>query len=212
MKKILIVTFCTLLIFALPLSVSAAGIGEGAVGALVSEKFEEWVLPHLEEISVVVTLIFTAFYNMRKHKLLSRSMGTMNHNTVTVAEQSARMMSQASAGLESAALAVKGYEARMEELLEAYRQSGEDRERLEADVREMREYCRTATQANVEFANELAELLSLANIPNYKKEEIGARHMAAVRSIAGIESETLSHTEEVHTDLKEVLRDVGEEA
>jgi hypothetical protein len=57
--------------------------------------------------------------------------------------------------------------------------------------------------ANVEFANELAELLTLANIPNFKKEEIGARHLAAVKAIAEAEAKT---------ETEEVKKDVGEEA
>ena len=183
MKKILIVTFCILLVCALPLTVCASGFGTQEAGALVSKKFEEWVLPHLEEISVIVTLLFTCVFQFRKNRLLTRSMGTMNNNTVAVAEQSAAMMEQARSGLESAALAVRGYEEKMEALLTAYRSTAEDRERLEAEMREMREYCKTAAEANIEFSNELAELLSLANIPDYKKQEIGARHLAAVRAI-----------------------------
>lgn len=186
MKKILIVTFCILLVCAVPMTVFAAGVGEGGMSDLVSKKFEEWVLPHIEEISVMVTLAISSFYQIRKNRLLTKSMGTMNHNTVTVAEQSAGMMTKAREGLENAALAVKSYEARIEELLEQYRTNAADKERLEAELCEMRSYCKRSAQANIEFANELAELLSLANIPDYKKEEIGARHLAAVRAIGEV--------------------------
>ena len=54
---------------------------------------------------------------------------------------------------------------------------------------EIKSYLKTATKANVEFSNELAELLTLANIPNFKKEEIGARHLAAVNAIQAAENE-----------------------
>jgi hypothetical protein len=107
----------------------------------------------------------------------------MNNNAVAIAEQNAGMMSQALTGMESASLAVRGYEERIESLLEAYRTSAEDKAHLEAELSEVKAYLKTASEANVEFANELAELLGLANIPNYKKEEIGARHLAAVRAI-----------------------------
>ena len=231
MKKFLIFMICLLTVCAIPFSVYAEEVETSAIAypaetteettensakesvtTLLSVKFKEWVVPHLEEISVIITLICTAFYNMRKHKLLNKSIGTMNNNTVTIAEQSSNMMTQALTGMENTALAVRGYDERIEALLEAHRSTAEDKKRLEQELSDLKVYLKTSTQANVEFANELAELLSLANIPNYKKEEIGARHMAAVRAIAGIESEALSHTEEVHTDLKEVLRDVGEEA
>ena len=169
MKKILIVTFCILLVCTVPMTVFAAGADEGGMTDLVSKKFEEWVLPHIEEISVIVTLAISSLYQIRKNRLLTRSMGTMNHNTVTVAEQSAGMMTKAREGLENAALAVKSYEARIEELLEQYRTNAADKERLEAELCEMKSFCKRSAQANIEFANELAELLSLANIPDYKR-------------------------------------------
>lgn len=177
---------------------------------LLSVKFKKWVIPHLEEISVIITLIGTAFYNMRKHKLLNQSIGTMNNNTVTIAEQSSNMMTQALTGMENTALAVRGYDERIEALLDAHKSTLEDKERLEQELSELKVYLKTSTQANIEFSNELAELLALANIPNYKKEEIGARHMAAVRSIAEIESEVRSPSGGTMTG--EVITDDGEKA
>ena len=95
MKKILTFTLCVLLVCLIPVSVCAADGTEAAAetaptetaAELISVKFEEWVLPHLEEISVVITLIFSLFYQMRKHTLLSRSIGTMNNNAVSIAEE-----------------------------------------------------------------------------------------------------------------------------
>ena len=164
---------------------------------LLSARFEAWVLPHLEEISVVVTLLFSLVYQVRKNKLLGKSMGVMNDNAVTIAEQSSGMMAQALAGMENAALAVKGYDERIASLLDAYGAAAEDRERLERELIEVRAYLKSAAEANLEFSNELAELLSLANIPNFKKEEIGARHLAAVRAMQAV---------------REVTDDVGEKA
>jgi hypothetical protein len=189
MKKIFVCTICILLAAAIPFAVCAAepteasAEAEGELSLLLSEKFESWVVPNIEEISVIITLVGTLFYQLRKNKLLSKSIGTMNNNAVAIAEQNAGMMSQALTGMESASLAVRGYEERIESLLEAYRTSAEDKARLEAELSEVKAYLKTASEANVEFANELAELLGLANIPNYKKEEIGARHLAAVRAI-----------------------------
>ena len=224
MKKIITFILCVLLLIVLPLSVYAEGettvettetTYESAIEApvetpeetvpeaeepasnLLSIKFEEWVLPHLEEISVIITLIFTAFYNMRKHKLLNKSIGTMNNNTVSIAEQSTNMMSQALNNISSTATIVTQYDARIAAMLEAHQATAEDKERLERELAEMKKYLKTAAEANLEFSNELAELLNLANIPNFKKEEIGARHLAAVNAIKSAESETLTHTEEV---------------
>ena len=226
MKKIIIFTLCALLACALPIAAYAAettaettaapmasapeaSVEEGlteqeeALGTLLSKRFEEWVLPHLEEISVVITMILTLFYQIRKNRLLTKSMGTMNNNAVTIAEQSSDMMARALTGMENAALAVRSYEEKIEALLEAHRATAQDKERLESELARVKEYLRTATRANVEFANEFAELLGLANIPNYKKEEIGARHLAAVHSIKSAEEEALTHTEEVILNGKE---------
>lgn len=189
MKKIFVCMICILLAAAIPFAVCAAeptetsAEAEGELSLLLSEKFESWVVPNIEEISVIITLVGTLFYQLRKNKLLSKSIGTMNNNTVAIAEQNAGMMNQALTGMESASLAVRGYEERIESLLEAYRASAEDKARLEAELSEVKTYLKTASEANVEFANEFAELLGLANIPNYKKEELGARHLAAVRAI-----------------------------
>lgn len=190
MKKLLIVACCALLICLIPVSAFAAeadsadSAESAAFAALVSKQFEQWVIPHLEEISVIVTLIVSCACQIHKNKLLSKSVGTMNNNTVAIAEQSASMMDRALVGMESASLAVKGYDERIEALLTAHGAALEDREKLETELNELKQYLRTSAAANVEFANELAELLGLANIPNYKKEEIGARHLAAVRSLA----------------------------
>jgi hypothetical protein len=224
MKRIFIFALCLALIFVLDLCVFAEAPTETAVTeeteafpdlpeaetevtaqpessdggeSLLSARFEAWVLPHLEEISVVVTLLFSLVYQIRKNKLLGKSMGVMNDNAVTIAEQSSGMMAQALAGMESAALAVKGYDERIAALLEAHDATAADKERLERELLEVKAYLKSAAEANLEFSNELAELLSLANIPNFKKEEIGARHLAAVRAMKAAE---------------EVTGDVGEKA
>lgn len=176
---------------------------------LLSKKFEEWVVPNLEEISVVITMIGTLFYQIRKNKLLAKSMGVMNNNTVAIAEQSSTMMNQALTGMENVSNIVTAYDARIAALLEAHKATAEDKERLEKELTEIRTYLKTSAESNIEFANELAELLGLANIPNYKKEEIGARHLAAVKSIKTAETEALNAVQPLHTGVTE---DVGEEA
>ena len=42
-------------------------------------------------------------------------------------------------------------------------------------------------KANIEFANELAELLCLANIPNAKKDELYAKHVEGVHKLEAAE-------------------------
>lgn len=177
---------------------------------LFSENAKDWILAHIEEISVVVTLIMTCFYNMRKSKLLNKSMGTLNNNAITVAEKSTSFMSQALTNIENASGAVTSYDTRILALLEAYKQTAEDKQKLETELVEIKNYLQTATKANLEFADELAELLGLANIPNYKKEEIGARHLAAKKNI--IEAEAKAEAAALlPATTEEVMEDVGEE-
>lgn len=177
---------------------------------LFSVNAKEWMLAHVEEISVVVTLIMTCFYNMRKHKLLNKSMGTLNNNAITVAKESSNFMSQALTNIESASGVVTNYEAKIVALLEAYKTTAEDKARLEAELVEIKNYLKTSSKANLEFADELAELLGLANIPNYKKEELGARHVAAKKEI--IEAEEKAEAAALlPTNTEEVKEDVGEE-
>ena len=101
-----------------------------------------------------------------------------------------------------------GYDAKIVALLEAFKTTAEDKARLEKELVEIRNYLKTSTDANIEFANELGELLGLANIPNYKKEEIGARHLEAVKAIMEAEAKA----EVAMTETEEVKANDGAEA
>ena len=209
MKKIFYITICILLIFAIPTAVFAAETGNQETIELISKKFEEWILPHLEEISVIITLILTAIYNFKRTKLLNQSMGTMNNNAVAIAEQNSNIMSKALINMENTSGAVLAYDTKIAQMLEAYQYAEEDKKRLEHELTEIKSYLKTATEANLEFSNELAELLNLANIPNFKKEEIGARHLAAVNAIKAVETEMITIPNETP---EEVLEYDGKEA
>ena len=119
----------------------------------------------------------------------------MNNNTIAIAQSSSDIVSQAMSNISNTANIVTAYDARIAAMLEAHKANAEDKERLERELAEMKKYLKTAAEANLEFSNELAELLNLANIPNFKTEEIGARHLAAVNSIKAAESEALSPME-----------------
>lgn len=246
MKKILALILVLMLFCALPLVAYAegetAGEGnstpevetavEGEISAseaeeiatewdhiknLFSEDFVDWILAHLEEISVVLTLIMTCFYNMRKHKLLNRSMGTLNNNAITVAKSSTGFMGDALAQMRDASGAVIQYDSSIKELLEAFKTTAEDKARLERELVEIKNYLKIESESNREFANELAELLALSNIPNYKKEELGSRHVKAIEAIIEAEAKAEAEADNAAKMLlpattEEVKEDVGEEA
>lgn len=206
MKKIIVCILCILTVCTLPLAVFAQGelpaekTALTDTASLVSEKFEQWVLPHIEEISVIATLIVSGLYQIRKNKMLSRSLALMNNNTVSIVEQSSELMNKALTNIENASGAVTGYDERIGAVLEAFRNLTTDHAQLESELAKTKEYLRVSAKANLEFSNELAELLNLANIPSFKKEEIGARHLAAVNAIRNV------------SGLGEVTADVGEKA
>ena len=217
MKKIFALILCLMLLCATPLVAFAEGETAATEEAepdwtevkdTVSDTIVNWIIPHIEEISVIITLVLSCFYQMRKHKLLNKSMGTLNNNAITVAEKSTGIMTQALTNIECASDKVTSYEAKIIALLEAYQQTAEDKKKLEAELVEIKEYLKTSVDANVEFADELAELLGLANIPNYKKEEIGARHVAAKKKII---EEKAKAAAMVPTNTEEVKVNVGEE-
>lgn len=166
---------------------------------LTTEKIVKYVQDHLEEISVIITMILTVFYQVRKHKVLNKSIGTLNNNSVTIAENSSSAVNKALLGVEGVSNVVLSYKDEIATLLAEVRQNAEEKKRLEAALTEVETYLKTAKLANVELANEVAELLVLANIPNSKKEELYSRHLAAVGAIADAEK----------TEVKE---DVGQEA
>ena len=205
MKKILALVLCAILmVFVFTVSIFADGeeivteaiptveepVVDTAVTVTSAEQIIAYIKAHFEEISVVITLILTAFYNVRKHKLLNKSISATNHNAITVSENSDRVISEA-------LVMIDGYREEFKKLLEEYRVSEEEKRKLQKIVKEAMAYIKTAKLANVEFADELAELLVLANIPNSKKDELYARHIAAVNSISEAEeSVTLTEVNE----------------
>ena len=152
------------------------------------DKVVEWVLASFEEISVIVTLIAGAYYSFRKHGWLNKAISTLNNNAVVIAEDSKSAINNALAEVKGMAETVSEYKAMIEAALEEVRKSDEEKKRLEAALNQFESYLKTSKLANIELANEVAELLVLANIPNSKKEELYSRHVAAVGAITEAEN------------------------
>ena len=154
----------------------------------MSEMIVDWVMASFEEISVIITLILTAFYQIRKHGWLNKSISTLNNNAVVVAEDSRTAIGNALAEVQGVAATVNEYKEMIVILLAEVRQNDEEKKRLETALTQVESYLKTAKLANVELANEVAELLVLANIPMAKKQELYARHLAAVGAITDAEN------------------------
>ena len=134
------------------------------------EKIVDYVKNHYEEITVIVSIILAAIYRARNGKSLNKSITTLNNNSVAIADNSETAIKEALAVMEN-----------FKQYVEEYKKATEER------IDEMTKFIKAAKLANVELANEVAELLVLANIPNSKKDELYARHRAAVNAIAEVE-------------------------
>ena len=210
MKKIFVL-MVVLLMLAMPMTAFAGEVTEAATATETEQTFDPdvvakaesttdiimaYIQSHLEELSVIITLCFSVLYQIRKHANLNKSIGTLNNNAINIAQNSATAIDTALNGVNNASAVVDGYKVNIEALLTEYRTTAEDRRRLEKMLVETENHLKTAKLANVEFANELAELLVLANIPNSKKDELYARHRAAVDAIACAEAEATEVTED----------------
>lgn len=203
MKKYLILMLAIILVFAMPVAVFAA---EGDTSAPEQDtdfpsvdEIVAYVQAHLEEISVIITMIVTIIYNVRKNTKIDKSVTTLNNNAVTVATDSKKAIDEALASIAETAATVSGYKEEIANLLEEVRQNAEEKQALEKTLADVTAHLKAAKLANVELANELAELLVLANIPNSVKDAFFARHRAAVASIA-------------EAEITEVVDDEAEEA
>jgi hypothetical protein len=192
MKRFLVLMLCIMLLMVTPVVAYAAE--EGAeVEKSMTEEVVDYVKGHIEELSVIGTLLLTIFYEVRKHGKLNGSIGTLNNNAITVAQNSAETIKTALAGVEGIAEVVNKYKDEIEALLGEIRKSAEEKKALEETLSHVEGLLKTSKLATLELANEVAELLVLANIPVSKKEELYSRHRAAVTAISVAESEVTAH-------------------
>lgn len=199
MKKIFIIMLCAMLMFALPI-VAFANEGETVPTeeavpseeivteeASITETIVEYVKSHIEEISVIATLLVTILYEIRKHGKLTGSIGTLNNNAIAIAENGATAVKAALTEVADIAKVVEGYKEEFSTLLSEMRHSLEEKQSLETTLSHVETFLKTAKLATLELSNEVAELLVLANIPNSKKDELYARHTKAVHELEVVE-------------------------
>lgn len=204
MKKIFAILLCVAIIFAMPVVAFAEGVEavetdvsseEGAPNVsekseaeieaeLTTQKIISYIQEHLEELSVILTLILTVFYQIRKHSALNKSIRITNNNAIAVAENSEGVIREALNKIKSVGEVVNGYKDEISKLLSEIRVNEEEKQKFAAALSKANGLLETSKAATIELSNEVAELLVLANIPNSKKEELYSRHRAAVDAIA----------------------------
>lgn len=168
---------------------------EKAMPEITPELIVEYIKVHFEEISVIITMIGAVFYEVRKHKLLNKSIGTLNNNAVKVAEDSDHAIQNALTEVNNVSAMVAGYKTEFTSLLAEFRASEEEKKSLEKTLSECQAYLKASKLANVELANEVAELLVLANIPNAKKDELYKKHVEGVQKLEAEEVKSDDGTE-----------------
>ena len=195
MKRIIGFIICLLIVLAIPVC-AVEGVEaqtevstEVATELSMTEVIVEWVKSHLEELSVILSLIAYAFYEIKKHGKLNLSMGVLNNNAVKIAEDSSATIKKALEEVKDIAEVVTKYKEEFESLLGEVRKSAEEKLTLEATLSHVEGFLKTSKIAMIEVADEVAELLVLANIPNSKKDELYARHMKAVHELEAVEKE-----------------------
>ena len=195
MKKIILVMLCAMLIFALPIVASAEehpGAETPSTNVTEVEKSPtdivvDYVKENIDKIVVIVVMTAYSIIETRLRGKTIGSIGTLNNNAITVAEKSSAAIDNALIKVEGIAEIVKGYKDEMASLLNEIRNSEEEKKALKAALDKVESYLNTAKLANIELANELAELLCLANIPNAKKDELYAKHIKSVNELAAVE-------------------------
>lgn len=194
MKRFFVLMLCIMLLCATPVVAFASeGEAEVAVEKTMTDEIFDYCKSHVEELSVIGTLILGMFYETRKHRNLNGSIGTLNNNAITVAQNSAETIKTALAEAKGIAEVVIEAKNEIEALLKEIRKSDEEKKSLENTLSHVEGFLKTAKLATIELSNEVAELLVLANIPPSKKEELYSRHRAAVNAISTAESEVTAH-------------------
>lgn len=192
MKKIFVIMLCVIMIAVVPVAVFAdeavtepPAETENVTEAEkpITEIIVDYIKENIEEISVISGLIFAFVYKIYDRRRLSGTIGTLNNNAITVAENSAKAIKNALTGVEDVSKVVNEYRDKFEAVLKEIRKSAEDQKNLEDTLKGVETFLKTAKGATLELSNEVAELLVLANIPNSKKDELYARHTKVVHEL-----------------------------
>ena len=212
MKKIFIVLICVIIMCAMtvvsfaeeeiPTDIVETEAVEEETPAVSTEELLNWIKTHPEEVSVIVTVITSLIVTLAKLKTNNKTNVACNNNAIAIAENSSAAIQDALDKMTSTAAVVEEYKGEIAKLLEEIRQNDAEKKKLEDALTKVEYYLETAKLANIEFANELAELLCLANIPNAKKEEFYSRHRKMIDALNEIEI-SVTHTEVKENDGEE---------
>lgn len=127
-------------------------------------------------IALAVTVVTYLFYAIKSGKKLTGTITKLNNNSVTIAQTSAAKVND-----------VTAFKTQIQELLTRFEKTEEEKANLQEVLSNVTKFINASKLATIEMSNEVAELLVLANIPNAVKDDILARHNAAVKAIGAAE-------------------------
>ena len=179
MKKIIALALCAMLLCVFPMMTFAEEEAPAAEASM-TDNIVNWVTSHIEECTVIGTMVLTILYNSRKNKKTDGVLSILNNNAVSIAENSAKTVKDALAEVAAIAEVVNAHKEDLSSMLEEIKRNAEEKKKLEDTITSVEKLLKATKLANIELSNEVAELLVLANIPNAKKDELYARHTSAV--------------------------------
>ena len=142
----------------------------------VTEKIKAWFERNSGALGIIITIISYGIALLKSIKRSNKTIATANNNSITISESNGRLMTEALKELKVASA-----------LVTEIRRTKEERDRAEKSLAEVSAYLKATRMANIELANEVADLLVYAKLPDSKKDEMYARHRAAVAAIEEVE-------------------------
>lgn len=178
MKKLFMILLCVLMMTAVTstIALAAEDTPETEESLTITEKVVNYVKDHVEEGLTMLAAIASAVIVKLISGKLSNAVGTLNNNSITIANTASEKISAAAKKLEQ-------YEEKMSEFLAEFRKTEEEKKRIEDMLSKSNTVIETSKLALIELGNEFAELLLLANIPNTKKESFYASHKEAMKKL-----------------------------
>ena len=199
MKKIFVILLCAFILCTMPIVAFAEGesvneeitVTEGETSAseeTVTEKIVDYVTENIDKVVVIIVMMGYSIVESRIRGKMNGSIGTLNNNAIAIAKNSGD-------AINTALKKIDEYDKKFDSIVEMLIKSEEEKKALTDALVNVESYLKTAKLANIEFANELAELLCLANIPNSKKDELYKKHLEGVHKLEAGEVKSNDGTE-----------------
>lgn len=164
---------------------------ESITESTVTDGIATYVKEHLEEISVIVSLIAAVIYSKIKDGKFGASLGTLNNNAITIAKDASEKMREVANKLECYEKGITDklneFEKKYGDLLGAFESDEEERLSFKDTLARIEKLLSAVKLAAIENSNETANLILLSGIPNAKKDELYGDHLVAIRALEALE-------------------------